>query len=212
VNIWRCWGFVALALFMAAAHAEGEIVDPTKNVEALVRAEAKRQDDLREAETRRVNEQMAMRAGFEDKLRDAEAKRIDAIRAVDVNAVAVASQRAADQATVLASQVTGSSETLRALVASTAAQVATSQQQIVNTLSARITTLEQAQYEGKGKQAFTDPQLGELLAQVKRLSESRDNVAGQSAGTSATVAYLISGIMMLLAFAALMFSRKARES
>lgn len=37
-------------------------IDPTANVLALVQASVKRLDDLREAETRRVNEQLDLRA------------------------------------------------------------------------------------------------------------------------------------------------------
>lgn len=42
-----------------------EVVDPTKNVLDLVRAESLRQDGLREAETRRVNELASMRDRYE---------------------------------------------------------------------------------------------------------------------------------------------------
>jgi 3-oxoacyl-ACP reductase-like protein len=174
--------------------------DPTQNVLDLVRAESRYQDGMRQmfkelvearlngireladlraqhqaatatAEARRVDEQAALRAGFSEKLSVAEASRIDAIRAVDVAAVAVASQRASDQAIVLANQVAQSAEALRTLVASTANTVAQSQQVLSTTLSTRITTLEQAQYEGKGRSAFADPAFAELLNEVKRLSQ-----------------------------------------
>jgi hypothetical protein len=157
-------------------------IDPTDNVKALSEAANKRQDDLRveaekftnaridnlqremeiraecakelvNAESRRVDEQAALRAGFAKELSDAEAKRIDAIRAVDVAAVSVASQRASDQAQVLATQVAASAEALRGLVAATATTVAASQQQLSTTLSARITTLEQSSYQLGGKSA-----------------------------------------------------------
>ena len=85
--------------------------DPTSNVLSLVSASMKRTDDLHQAEVRRtddlnaltalrlsdqisaerirVNEQLALRAEYSEKLAVAEAKRIDAIRSVDVNAVAL---------------------------------------------------------------------------------------------------------------------------
>src|SRR5512140_1485982 len=94
-------------------------IDPTANVLALVEAAVKRLDDLRDAESRRLDEQAQLRADYSDKLAVAEAKRIDAIRAVDVNAVAIANERAAAQATVLANQLLQTSEALRGLVGTT---------------------------------------------------------------------------------------------
>ena len=127
--------------------------DPTENVLKLVDAAVTRLDDLRDAESRRVNEQLALRASYDEKLREAEAKRIDAIRAVDVNAVAVASARADNTATVLANQVSTSAENLRALVASTASANATTLSQITTTLTDRLALLEKSQYEKSGGSA-----------------------------------------------------------
>ncbi len=124
--------------------------DPTENVLKLVEAANIRQDDLREAETRRVNEQLVLRAYFDEKLREAEAKRIDAIRAVDVSAVAAASQRADNAASILATQVANTAETLRALVATTASANATTLSSITTTLTERLALLEKSQYEKAG--------------------------------------------------------------
>jgi len=198
------------------------IVDPTENVKALQEASSKRQDDLRAKESdlydekirrmeaewrhldalriadlRRVDEQLALRAAYEEKLQIAEAKRIDAIRAVDVNAVTVASQRAADQANVLAAQVSQSAEALRALVASTAVSVAGSQQQLANTLSARLTALEQSQYERTGKQSFSDPATERLLAEVAALRQQQATGAGKSEGIS-TSWFILLGVVSLV--------------
>jgi hypothetical protein len=153
-------------------------------LEKLAEVREECRTELQKAETRRLDEEAKLRAEYAEKLSVAEANRIDAIRAVDVNAVAVASQRASDQATVLANQVSQSAEALRTLVASTANTVAVSQQQLATTLSTRITTLEQAQYEGKGRSAFADPAFTELLAEVKGLRESRQQTTGVSQGVS----------------------------
>lgn len=202
-------------------------IDPSENVKALSEAANKRQDDLREAserlvaarltgleeltllravhvqeiaaaESQRVNEQLSLRASYEERLAQAEAKRIDAIRAVDVNAVSVASQRAADQATVLATQVQQSAEALRTLVASTAATNAQAQQQANAGLSTRITTLEQVQYEGKGKQAFQDPAIAQVLAEVKSLREGNAQGTGRSEGISAVWVAIASVITLII--------------
>ena len=111
-----------------------------------------RLDELREAETRRVNEMTALRDKFQDKLDTAEAKRIDAIRAVDVAAVTVANDKATAQAAVLARQVTESRDTLQALVASTAAATATQLTNLLSPITERLTSLEKNQYTGEGKE------------------------------------------------------------
>ena len=217
----------------------GAVIDPTRNVLDLVRAESKYQDASREsseryaaseieslrkltelraehvkeiaaAESLRVDQQSALRTDYERRLAEAEAKRIDAIRAVDVNAVSVAAQRSSDQASVLAAQVqqsaeqlrtqvAQSAEALRSLVASTAASQAASLQQLVGGLSTRITTLEQAQYEGKGRSAYADPQIAELLTKVDVLSQRAAVGTGKSEGISAAWAAVIAigGIAVL---------------
>ena len=135
------------------------VIDPTANVLALVEAVVKRINDLHDAELRRVDELMELRAAFYAKLAEAEAKRIDAIRAVDVGAVAIATERATQQAAVLAAQVSQSADTLRALVATTAATVAAQLQQMSAQLVERLALLERSQYENKGKSGVTSPLL-----------------------------------------------------
>jgi hypothetical protein len=189
-------------------------VDPTANVSALNEAGNKRQDDLRalqfeliqtqlrllqkqmrdesghakemaQAESRRVDRELALRAAYEERLAKAEAGRIDAIRAVDVNAVAVASQRAADAAGVLQNQVSTSAEALRNLVANTATTTAQQLQQLVAGLSTRIQTLEQAGYLSQGKQQVSDPALVDLATAVRRLESSASQNTGKNEGISA---------------------------
>lgn len=124
--------------------------DPTTNVTTLVIATAVRLDDLRIAEQNRINELLTLHMSHANDLRMAESKRIDAIRAVDVNAVVVANERAMAQASVLATQVATSAETLRSLVATTAAAQAQQLSQLTSQLTDRINTLEKSQYERKG--------------------------------------------------------------
>ena len=129
---------------------ERDTRDPTENVRELVNLELRRIDDLMMAEQKRVNEQLQLRADYNTKLGEAEAKRIDAIRAVDVGAVAVANERATAQAAVLANQVAASAETLRALVAATAATQAQQLATLTTQLTDRLSSLEKSQYESKG--------------------------------------------------------------
>lgn len=186
--------------------ANEKIVDPTENVQNLVKEVVIRIDALRESERRlldseirRIDSEMKLRADFGEQLASAEAKRIDAIRAVDVNAVAIANERAAAQATVLAQQVQASAETQRALVTATAitqkqqadqttAQLSDRIEQMVKQLSERISALEKLQYEGKGLSGTIPPSVVEQLAQ---LQESRYRTEGRSG--------LSTPIMMMLA-------------
>lgn len=181
--------------------------DPSANVKDLVReviirmdalreSERRREDSLREAERRlaeseirAVREIMQLRAEHIKELQLAESERINAIRAVDVNAVAIANERANAQAQVLANQVQSSAETLRSLVATTAASQKQQYDQTTSQLSDRLTALEKLQYEGKGLSGTIPPSVVEQLAQ---LQESRYRTEGRS-GLSAPLLMLIAG-------------------
>jgi F0F1-type ATP synthase membrane subunit b/b' len=161
------------------------VIDPTANVLILVDAAVKRLDDLRAAENRRIEELLALEtlrtkevaqlhASYTEKLALAESKRIDAIRSVDVAAVAIASDKAAQQATVLARAVETSAENLR-----------TNLTTLSNELIKRISTLEQSSYTGAGKSAVSDPMLVTLVDEMRSLRTSRDTGTGKSEGSSA---------------------------
>ena len=184
-----------LALVEAAVKRLNDLQDAsTLRIEDLRELDNKRLDDLRRAENRRIDEQALLRAEYQEKLSMAESKRIDAIRAVDVAAVAVSSERATAQATVLANQVATSADALRTLVASTSTTLATQQQAVVNALSERLTILERSNYEGKGRSTFADPQLEELAKEMKSLRESRSEVTGKGQGISLVWTVFLGGI------------------
>jgi hypothetical protein len=184
------------------------VYDPSRNVLDLVEAAVKRLDDLQNemvnrlreaqnAEIRRIDGLLVLRADYQDKLVIAESKRIDAIRAVDVGAVAIASERAAQQATVLANQVSASAETLRALVASTAQQVANSLSQIQAQLTERIALLEKSQYEIKGRSGMSDPITEELVKEMRLSRADRAEHAGKKDGMSSIVGYILAAVAAL---------------
>ncbi|GAC1497478.1 MAG: hypothetical protein NVS1B6_03150 [Steroidobacteraceae bacterium] len=184
----------------------GATIDPTKNVLDLVESTIRRIDDLRdaenvrvnmaldysrqlrEAESRRVDQEASLRADYTRQLTEAEAKRIDAIRAVDVNAVSVASSRASDQATVLANQVVASADTLRNLVATNATALATQLTQIIGPITDRLALLEKSNYEGKGREVVNSPMMDQLREEVSKLRAERNETTGKSHGVSATMA------------------------
>jgi anti-sigma factor ChrR (cupin superfamily) len=94
--------------------------DPTKNVLDLVNAAIARVDDLRESETRHQTEVARLLTDRVESMMAAESHRIDAIRAVDVDAVQKAATAAAAQANVLAATQQATAEALRTQVADTA--------------------------------------------------------------------------------------------
>jgi cobalamin biosynthesis Mg chelatase CobN len=119
-----------------------------------------RQDDLRnlsreyEDKIRSLMEKLAdTRSKYDGELRHAESERINAIRAVDVAAVAQAAQVSATQATTLAAQVTASAETLRNTVAASATAAANALSQALQPIQKSIDDLRQAQYQQQGQQA-----------------------------------------------------------
>lgn len=133
------------------------IHDLSESVQSSLNAAVSRLDSLRDAETRRVNEQMVLMQAHQAAADIAESKRIDAIRAVDANQVFVANERAVQQAAVLQNQVQSSAETLRSLVASTAATVQTQLTQLVTQFTERLSVLEQAQYKAAGSSTVSTP-------------------------------------------------------
>lgn len=114
----------------------GAVIDPTENVIALTKAEAKRQDDLREANNTFLRSQVDwleklidVREKYSNLLAEKESARLDAIRQVDVLAVTTAADRA------LAATQT----------------LATSTKATVDGINERVAAVEKASYEGAGK-------------------------------------------------------------
>jgi hypothetical protein len=131
-----------------ATDARGDaVVDPTANVLLLVEAANRRQDDLRSAESRRVDEQAILRDRHAAELRAAESARLDAIRAVDVANAASAALITSAQATTLAAQVEASRQ-------ATAAALATALAPITATLA----ELQRVQYEQQGQKVASTEQ------------------------------------------------------
>jgi hypothetical protein len=129
----------------------GGVIDPTKNVLDLVSAAIKRQDDLRNLESKHTRDTAQLRANYDEKLRKAESARIDAIRAVDVGNVQRAAEVQATQALSLATQVTTSAEALRTQVAAAATAQTIALNAALDPIQKRIDDLTRAQYEAQGQ-------------------------------------------------------------
>lgn len=159
-----------------------------------------------------LNAEARLRAEYDAKLREAESKRIDAIRLVDTASVAEDRRRTGEQAVALATQVSQSADTVRALVASTKTSTDLSTNQITEALSRRITTLEQASYQTAGQQKFQDPAFVALVAEVKALTANATAGAGKDAGISALAGWIAAILMLFIALGgfALNFNNRRR--
>jgi hypothetical protein len=180
------------------------VIDPTANVLELVAAERRRTDDLRKAdrllgkkEHRSIEKQLKLHFRYTEKLMKAEADRINAIRAVDVAAVSVASSKTQDQANVLANQVTASADALRTLVSSTASTLASQLTQIIEPIMGRLAELEKKQYENTGKTQVTDPIAAQVLIEIKALREGEKTRTGQSMGLAQALGWIIAAIAIV---------------
>jgi hypothetical protein len=143
------------------------IEDPTENVKALQLASAQRQDDLRQLNNERINaeirtlavqvegleKRMILRAEHAKEVRQLETERVNAIRQVDVLAQNTAAERALVAIQTLAQQTTAERETLRNLVTTTAATIATQTAQDFSRINEAISALQKSSYEGAGKGA-----------------------------------------------------------
>lgn len=181
--------------------------DPSHNVLQLVNAAVKRLDDIAKLtydcikEEMKLNKEiMDLHVSYGDKLARMEEKRLDSIRNVDVSAVAREASRADQQAAVLASQVAGSADTLRNLVASTAKAVNDQFQQVTSQLIEKISSLEKAQYEGIGKGRVSDPIMTDLLSEVKSLRESRSGGKGAGDLVSKIIPWVIAVAGLIYAY------------
>lgn len=130
--------------------ADKRIDDRLLAVENLAKERHQRGNDLRELEARHMREMLTVQSQFEVMLRDKETQRIDAIRAVDVGAVARASEVATAQAMTLATQVQVSAETLRNQVALSAQAAAAALAQALEPIQKSIEDLRKTQFEQAG--------------------------------------------------------------
>ena len=185
-------------------------IDPSRNVAVLVDAANKRQDDLRfleqkcsEAEIRHLQEMAKLRAAHATEIRQMETERLDSIRQVDVLARNTAADRAQDAINALAATTATNAENLRTALNNTATTIA---KQTADAASAtakqfgdqfgevtkRVATLEASGYRGEGRQTLADPQLAELIAEMKSISGTNQKDTGKREGISASLAVLMS--------------------
>lgn len=168
------------------------LIDPTLNVKELVElkvqhqtalreADSCRQDDLRTAETFRLNERFTIESAHHlavqqvearrlDSIFAAETRRVDALLTAAAGAVTLAStrqeltatalaERVDTSAKALAERVDASAKTLAATVEATAKASDIAVQSTNKTLSDRIEPLERFRYESAGRSGVSTPLL-----------------------------------------------------
>lgn len=182
-------------------YAGGPVVDPTENVKALSEALSQRQDDLRDLNNKYLDarldsmEKNAIKdASHAKEIRELESKRVDAVREIDVVARNTAAAQALTAIQTLAATTGAEREALRSLVSTTAATIQNQTDRIVGAITDRIAILEKTSYTGQGKQALFDPQVAELIQDLKNLRGTKQE------GLSEAMKFLI-GIGTLFALA-----------
>jgi hypothetical protein len=209
----------------------GQVVDPTKNVLDLVRAESLRQDGLRDAE-RRINDlsinSLSTLTSFareaESKLqtwmRDAESKRTDQL----TETRQIYEKRIADML----------SESVRDKSALVSAQLL----QIQSTFDARISKLEEFRLTSQGKSSVADPMIADALAaqrqnhqemqamlartvadlgnkqtaavdkltdHISRLNASESGASNKDIGRREIIAWIVAGLLLLASISSAIF-------
>jgi hypothetical protein len=181
------------------------VIDPTQNVISLVAAEKERADDLRRAYKEITDVKIThqkelgdLRAQHQSDLRKAESERLDAIRQVDREDVTKTAAQAMRAIETLAATTNTTAETLRSQVAATASAAAVSLANSMGEVNKRLSALELAGSEGKGKQTVADPMLVELVAEVKSLRTAGDATGGRTEGAKNLWGYIVGGIGLLV--------------
>ncbi len=187
----------------------GPVIDPTANVMSLVEASNRRQDDLREANSKHTEAIASLRAEHSKDIASLESARLDSIRRVDQLAVTTAADRALAAIQTLAATTNTNAENLRNALNTTATTIATQTANTVNSITERISMLEKSSYEGKGKQAVSDPMMIDLMAKMNSLIQAQATGTGKSAGSAAMWGYVAAGFgffLTLLGIAATLFA------
>ena len=167
--------------------AGGPLIDPTANVIALNKAGHVRQDDLRKAERRYVKAELKRakdRAKFVEKytkvhqrhdyaLHKAEAARLDALRQSD-----------REDVKALAAATTAKAEALQSQGATTAKTLADSFASAMAEQNKRVSAVELAQSEGRGKATVESPMMAEMVSKIEALTLTIASNSGQKQGVT----------------------------
>jgi hypothetical protein len=164
------------------------VIDPTKNVLDLVRAESKYQDGMREAE-----------AKYQDALREAEIRHGEAMARLKENY----DNRIADMLSVqvkttsdlISTQLDKVTTALGAQITTLTAATQAQFQALTQTLNDRIAQLERFRYEMGGRTSVSDPATANALIEmanaIRLLRTTDDKTEGRGLGRSEIYAIII---------------------
>lgn len=176
----------------------GGVIDPTKNVEALVRALEVTQEKLRTSDARRLDDLRAADNKRQDDLREADGIRLSELAAqkdrydrqiFDIQTVQV--KTTSDLISAQLSKETGSlSNQINAATVQT--------QGLIQTISSRIDKLEQARYETAGRASVQDPATSDALEKmasaIQALTENKNTIGGHTKGVEQSWVILVGAI------------------
>lgn len=162
------------------------VIDPTKNVETLVKALEDTTEKLRQADARRLDDLRTADNKRLDDLRDAESKRLAELAAqkerYDRQIFDIQTVQVKTTSDLISAQLTKETASLANQINAATVQ----NQGLISTLSERIGKLEQARWEVSGRASVADPATADALTRmtqsIQTLTESKDKVSGHSKG------------------------------
>jgi len=193
----------------------GDGLDPTENVKALMAAALESLTQLRlvdvkfndaaHAHLKEVADLRALHAAAISDLRErhnhaartAESERLNSIRQVDREDVNKTASQALQAIQTLATITNTTAETLRTQVATTAQAAATQLATITGEINKRISALELASSEGKGKEKIADPMMASLVEEMKKTTALLATGSGKSEGISWVGALILGALSVL---------------
>jgi hypothetical protein len=191
----------------------GPVVDPTKNVLDLVKAESKYQDAMREAgeklrqmladaESRRLDDLAALRLQYEARI--AEDLRVG-VKTTSEQLAAQLVKETTSLSNLIGALRTEFTGQIAVLTTSFANQIAA----LTSALTPRMAELERFRWESGGKTSVSDPAtsdaLGKMAQAIDRLSLSNREHQGKEAGANAVWGQLAVGVGLALTAAAIFF-------
>ena len=161
----------------------GPVVDPTENVLALVDAESRYQNGMREWQNK-----------YQDGMRQAENRRLDDLAELRVRYEA----RMSDVLTV---QVKTTSELISAQLEKVTSALGTQITSLGNSLADRIGQLERFRWEVGGRTSVQDPAVADAIARltgaIGALQETRQESHGKTMGRGEVVAWVVAAASVL---------------
>lgn len=147
-----------------------------------------------DAEISHVEEIVKLRAEHAKEISALESNRLNAIRQVDVLAASTQVDRAQAAIQALAAVTASNAENLRNALTTTATTVATQLTTTVGAINERIGSLEKTAYTGMGRSALADPQIADLVIEMKKLTTGDNRREGKDQGISMTGAVILGAV------------------